>query len=441
MDGSNEVGRRLLDRRQFLVGAASLASVAGLAACGTSLNGGGSSNGGSSGGGGGKVTLTQYYHEYGEAGTEQAVHRYAQQYMKQNPNVTVNIQWVPGDYATKLNTAIAGPNPPDVFETSPTVQMVQQKQIAPLDDIFTAADKADMYSNVLANNTINGHIYGAKIVTDVGLLYYRKSMLKQAGVSPPTTTDELVSAAKKLTQGKVKGLFLGDDGGVAALYELLPQANGVQLIQNNKIAFATQAAAQALQVLVQLNQQNSLLLGYQPDYLEPDAFINGLCAMQWTGLWVMPAVKKALGDDFGVIPLPAVSSAGKPTTFLGGWSECVSGKSKNLAAAKKYVQWLWITNKAGQKDFNLSYGFHLPPRKSIADTATALKSGPAKQAVDILNKYAVYAPVTWDNTINTYYTNAVSAIVQKRLSVAASMSQLQSAQQQSQSELTQELNG
>lgn len=431
-----------IDRRRFMLGSASLAAATGLAACGTNINGGSSSSGSSgSSGSGKKVTLTQYYHEYGEAGTEQAVKRYAQQYMKQHPNVTINIQWVPGDYATKLSSAMAGPNPPDVFETTPTLQMVKQKQVAPLDDIFTAGDKSDMFSNILAMNTIDGHIYGAKIVTDVGLLYYRKSMLKQAGVKPPTTMSELVSAAKTLTQGKVKGLFLGDDKGVAALAVLLPQANGVQFLQGNKVTFATQAAAEALHTLVDLNQQGSLLVGYQPDYLEPDAFINGLCAMQWTGLWVMPAVKKALGDDFGVLPLPPVSSAGKPVTFLGGWSECVSPKSSNVAEAKKYVQWLWLNNKSDERDFNLSYGFHLPPRKSIADSATALKKGPAEQAVGILNKYASFLPASWDSTMGGYYTDAATSMLDSNMSIPATLAQLQSAQARCQNELNQEMQG
>lgn len=426
-----------IDRRTFMVGAASLAATLGAAACGTNINGG--SGGGSSSGG--KVTLTHYYHQYGEKGTEQAVERYAQQYMKQNSNVHINVEWVPGDYTTKLNTALVGPNPPDVYESGqPTLQMVKQGQAVALDDIFSGTG-SDFFPNIQALNTINGHIYGAKIVTDVGLLYYRKSMLKAAGVAPPKTAAELVSAAKTLTTGKVKGLFLGDDGGVAALYQLLAESNNVKFVNGNRISFGTQAAAEAYQVLVQLNQQGSLLVGYQPDYLQPDAFTNGLVAMQWTGLWVMPAVKASLKDDFGVVPFPKVSDSGRPVTFLGGWSEVVNGHSKHVDEAKKYVKWLWVTNKDVQRDFNLSYGFHLPPRKSIADSAGPLKSGPAKDAVNILDQYAVALGPMWDATMDTALQDAVSQIVQRRADVATSLSLLQAAQQKAQSELDQELKG
>lgn len=435
-----------IDRRRFLTGAAALAGAAALPVRGAGLAEAAKTTGaaGSSARGARsakKVTLTQYYHEYGEAGTEQAVKRYAQEYMAKHKNVTINVEWIPGDYATKLSTALAGPNPPDVFETSPTLQMVQQKQVAPLDDLYSSAQRSDMYANVLAQNTINGHIYGAKIVTDVGLLYYRKSMLKDAGIKPPSTTQELVAAAKKLTTQKTKGLFIGDDGGVAALYELVVQANGVNLISGNKVAFATPAAANALQVLVELNQQGSILLGYQPDYLEPNAFNSGLCAMQWTGLWVMPEL--TVGDDYGVLPFPAVSSSGKAVSFLGGWSECVFGNSPNLDVAKDYVKWLWIENKQAQMQFNTAFGFHLPGFKSVASEAKKgkLKTPQAKAALQILDKDAVYSPATWDGNINTYYTNAVAKIVQNRLSTADSLTTLQAAQAQAQKELQTELSG
>ncbi len=47
----------------------------------------------------------------------------------------------------------------------------------------------------------------------------------------------------------------------------------------------------------------------------------------------------------------------------------VSAKAKDVEAAKAFVKWLWIDNTADQEDFNLSYGFHIPPRKSLAAKA------------------------------------------------------------------------
>ena len=45
---------------------------------------------------------------------------------------------------------------------------------------------------------MDGKIYQVKMVDDMGVLYYRKSILDKAGVQPPTTIDELIAASKAL---------------------------------------------------------------------------------------------------------------------------------------------------------------------------------------------------------------------------------------------------
>ena len=91
-------------RRSVLALGGSLAAV-GLfgAACGGNT-GRGSSSSTSAGGGskGSTVTLQQWYHQYGEAGTQQAVEKYAAAY----PDAKVNVQWSPGDYDKKAASAL-----------------------------------------------------------------------------------------------------------------------------------------------------------------------------------------------------------------------------------------------------------------------------------------------------------------------------------------------
>jgi len=69
--------------------------------------------------------LQQWYHQYGEVGTHEAVLRYAKQYTKAN----VTVSWVPGtgqDYPNKVHAALLGSNAPDVFELpNPTVDQVK----------------------------------------------------------------------------------------------------------------------------------------------------------------------------------------------------------------------------------------------------------------------------------------------------------------------------
>src|SRR6267378_875253 len=107
MDTQTKYALNRINRRRFLqaVGAAGALAVSGdlLAACG------------GAGLGSNQITLQQWYHEYGEAGTQQAVLRYAADYTK-STSTNIKISWIPGAYADKLSTVLLSNNPPDVFE-------------------------------------------------------------------------------------------------------------------------------------------------------------------------------------------------------------------------------------------------------------------------------------------------------------------------------------
>ena len=69
--------------------------------------------------------------------------------------------------------------------------------------------------------------------------------------------------------------------------------------------------------------------------------------------------------------------------------------------------------QADQEDFNLSYGFHIPPRKSLAAKAAKLQTGPAADALKIFNESAVAGNPSWTPKMNNAYADAATAIVRK----------------------------
>jgi multiple sugar transport system substrate-binding protein len=404
-----------ISRRGFLRLAAFAAGGAVLAACGGGGGGTGTAGGATSAPGqasGDAITITQWYHEYGEAGTQQAAKRYADEYSTVNPKVKVNMVWVPGDYSgAKLPAALLTPEGPDVFEGQPTLAMVRAGQVASLDDLFTTDVKKDFHPNNLAANTIEGKIYAVKMIDDMGMIYYRKSLLDAAGVKPPTTMDEVIDASKKLTSGKIKGLFVCNDGGIDSLHQITPWSAGSDFLVDNKIVFENDKTVAAFQKVKELNDSQSLLIGSPTDWWDPSALTQGLSAMQWVGLWAMPGIKKALGDDFGVLPWPALNASGTPATFWGGWSEMVNAKGKHVEESKAFVKWLWIESTKNQQDWSLSYGFHVPPRLSAAASAEPLKSGPAAQAVEYLSKYGKVNSPLWTSAMDTAVKNALANVV------------------------------
>lgn len=371
---------------------------------------------------GARVTLTQWFHQYGEKGTQQAVLRYAQQYTKAFPGIAVEVVWVPGDYNTKLNTALLTARGPDVFEKQLTVPMVTAEQVAPLDDLFTPEIRGDFLPDDLAANSVGGKIYGVKMVGDTGVLYYRKSLLQQAGIALPRTLDELIAAGEKLTSGNRKGLYLGNDGGVGALVNIIPWSAGSDFLVNDKIVFDTPRTVAAYEKMQKLCNSKSLLIGAPTDWWDPSAFTQDMCAMQWGGLWAYPAIREALGDDVGGMAWPALDEQGVPATFAGGWSQMVNSQSAHIEEAKKFVKWLWIENKKIQQDWNLAYGFHVPPRRSIALSAAPLREAIAALAVKNVAEHGRFLPPAWSASMGTALNDAVTNVVKQGLPAAREIS-------------------
>ncbi|NHN56022.1 sugar ABC transporter substrate-binding protein [Calidifontibacter sp. DB0510] len=406
-------------RRQVFAGVGSVAAAAALAACGGNT---GRSGGGSSGGGSGSIA--QWYHQYGEPGTEQAVKKYAAAYK----DAKVNVTWVPGDYDKKSAAALLTSSGPDVFEygNGPTIDMITGKQVVDLTDLLGDA-KSDFTPAMLARMTYQGKLYGIPQVVDLQLMVYRKSLLAKAGVKPPTTLDELIDAAGKLTSGKVKGLFLGNDGGAGVLGGPVLWSTGHDyLTKDNKPAFNNPEVAGALATLQKLFRSGNLLLGAPTDWSDPGAISQGLCAMQWTGLWTFPQLKQALGDDFGVLPFPAIGSSGKQSIPFGAYASCVSAKAKDVEAAKKFVKWLWVDQTDDQLDFAQSYGFHVPSRTSLIAKADKLKSGPAAEAAGFIAKYGhPQTPLLWTPTSSTAFTDAMDKIIRSGANPAKTLASVE----------------
>jgi multiple sugar transport system substrate-binding protein len=409
-----------VSRRRFLSLTGGLAAAAALAACGSNTGRGGSQSSGSATANT-SVTLSQWYHQYGEAGTQQAVQRYAKAY----PKAKVTVQWTPGDYDKKVGAALLTGSSPDVFEAAngPSIDQIQGGQVVPLDGALGDA-ASDFNASLIQRMTYKGKLYAIPQVIDTQLLVYRKSLLSKAGLQPPQTFDELVNAAKKLTTKDMKGLFVGNDGGGGVLAgPILWSVGADYLTENDKVGFDNPNVAVAFGRLHELFTSGSLLLGAPTDWSDPSAFIQGLTAMQWTGLWTFPELQKAFGDDFGVLPWPKFSaSVGAPSVPIGAYGAAVSAKSKNVAAAKDYVKWLWVDQTDSQLDFAQSYGFHIPARKSVASKADKLKSGTAAEAVALVTEHGrAQTPLLWTPASGTALSDAVTRIVKNGADPAAQL--------------------
>lgn len=410
------IGTMNLNRRHLLTAASGLAATATLAACGSNkgdLGGSTSATTGSTGGSGGaKPVLNQWYHEYGEPGVKEAVQKYAADYA----DASVKVTWNPGDYGKKLGSALLTKDAPDVFEVEQggTLDMIQQGQIADLTDIVKPVE-SQFNPAVMKRFQFNGKYHSIPQVVDMQLLYYRKSVLEKAGVQPPKTFAELTAAANKVATGDMGGFFAGNDGGVGVLGTLFIWASGLDQFDEarTKATFTQQQFYDALTAYRDFSKTKGLLQSASKEWYDGSPFANGETAMQWGGLWSMPDIQKALGDDFGVLPFPAIGAKGRVAVPFGAFGACVNAKGKNVEAAKKFVTWLWIDQEDKQVEFADAFGTHIPAKTALVQKASKLKEGPGADAAKFVSENGFTNDIMWTGPLGDAFGAAVTNVIKK----------------------------
>ena len=318
----------------------------------------------------GPVTIT-FWHTFNQQETE-TINEIVKEFEAKNPDIKVEVQAVPFDGAqNKFKVAAQAGNAPDVFraEIAWTPEFAALGYLAPIDDLLTPAEKADYLEAPFNYNVYNGKVWGVPQVTDALALLYNKRLLKEAGVEPPKTMDELVQVAKKLTDPKKDryGFFYRGDS-----YWFLPfvWAFGGGLIDSNDLSIhiADPGSVQALKFLIDLRDKYGVVpknIDFANDYDNMMVgFKTGKYAMILNGPWATSDILS--GPEFkdpnnlGIAPIP-VGPEGKTGSPVGGHNYVISANTKNREAAWKFIQ--FINSKEAQAKFAAKNNL-LPTRKS-----------------------------------------------------------------------------
>lgn len=418
-----------LSRRHLLTASTGLAAAAVLTACGSNT-GGVSTGSGSSSASGGSGKITQWYHEYGEKGVQQAVNRYAGAYK----DATVTVKWNPGtDYMKLLGTTLlSGSGIPDVFESEygATLDMILKNQVVDLTDVI-GSDKSKFSQPVLDRMTLDGKIYAIPQAVDMQLLYYRRSVLEKAKVDPPKTFEELVAAAKAVRTNDMGGFFAGNDGGLGVLGNLIIWGAGFDQLNDDHtdLAFMEQEFFDAVTAYRDFFRSGALLTAASKDWFDGSPFANGETAMQWGGLWSLSDISKKWNDDFGVIPFPAFGSSGKQAVPFGAYGCCVAARGANndVDAAKAFAKWLWVDQTDKQVDFANSYGTHIPSQPALTDKCSQIATGAGKDAAEMVDKYGKAPSLFWTSKISDTYSAALTNVIKKGAEPKAEFTKVQTA--------------
>lgn len=247
----------------------------------------------------------------------------------------------------KLLTGMAGGEIPDVilWDRINTAMYAKKNALLDLDDLIKKdnVDMGDFYEETVKEMQYDNKQYGIPLLVDNRSLFYNKTLLKEAGLEPPKTWDELLDVAKKTTKWDGKTLvqagFSLDDVGLFNMW--LQQAGGTMLnADNTATAFNSEAGMTVLDFWDQLMNQAKV---YQQGFNDgSDAFAAGKVAMTYNGPWALADYDKVDGLDYGVVP-PVTGPNGDKGALTGGFGLVIPKTAKNQEAAWDFIKW-WTTS-------------------------------------------------------------------------------------------------
>jgi multiple sugar transport system substrate-binding protein len=332
-----------------------------------------------------KVTLN--VQSYFEAGNEfeTFIKGLATEFEKNHPNVTVKFTSTPfAQYnSLVLQEAVTNSLPDIVMADNPSVpQFITAgvyKDISAQIEKWGTANWQDFFKGQQEVTSSDGKIYAFQITSNNCALFYRKSLLKKAGIAnPPETWQELEEDCKKIKEVLgIKGFAFNADASEGTTWQFEPflWSNGGSLFELDQ-----PQAVEALQFLTDMVKKGYVskdVLNVTSQGDPSQWFINGQIAFMVNGDWeygwhLTKDVVQKLGD-VGVVPLPVREKSQRVIVPFGG--ECF-GISATIDPTKYDLAFEYLQSMVSYDNMLKLYtksDAGLPTRISVAQKLVTMK--------------------------------------------------------------------
>jgi len=330
-----------------------------------------------------QVTI-EFMHSAVEQERQAVISQLIDRFQKENPEIVVKQVPVEEDaYNTKIITLARSGSLPDVVEVSHDYAKVMDKeQLIDHNAVKTLIDTLGedaFYDGVLrVVRTEDGTGYtGVPVSAWLQGIWYRKSILANAGIEEPKNWTQLLDAARRLTHSRDKKYGIALPTAESVMSE---QTFSQFALSNSANVFNAEGkvTVNSPEMLASLNYYRELARCTMPgsnSVMEiKDAFMNGTAPMAVYSTYILPAVQQeGMLDDLGfVVPtekMPAVFGVITALTLTIGQTE------QETEASRKFVTFMEQAQNAAEWVL-MSPGAMLPVTKAAAEHP-AFKDSPA----------------------------------------------------------------
>jgi trehalose/maltose transport system substrate-binding protein len=375
-----------------------------------------------------QITLRQFT---GSVGQEfELAQAAAARYEAENPCITIESIDTPDFVEDRLGTykqLFEAQSPEgDVFQIDVIWPGDLAEHFIDLNEYGGAEAAAGHFPAIVENNTVDGKLVAIPWFTDAGLLYYRTDLLDKYGVEPPTTWDELESAAQTIQDGERAD-------GNADFWGFVWQGNAYEGLTCDALEWiASNDGGSIIEPdgTITINNPNAIDIVEQaagwvgtisPDgvtaYGEEDArgvwqAGNAAFMRNWPYAFSLGnADDSEIAGLFDVSPLPAGASGAGAAT-LGGWQLAVSKYSEHPEEAADFALFLasYDEQKIRAVDGSLN-----PTIEALYEDADVLEAAPFFGSLYDVFVNAVARPSTatapsYSDTSNLFF-NAVHSVL------------------------------
>lgn len=352
-----------------------------------------------------------------------------------NPGIRINI--IEGPNATNLledlytSAFILGDSPYDLINMDViwTPKFAAAGWLLDLTDKVTESELAAFSPKDVEGGRYKGRLYRIPMRSDVGMLYYREDLLKQAGFNPPETFTDLIKISQALKQqDKINWGYIWQGRqyeGLAAMFVEILEGFGGFWVNPNTLEVGLDRP-ETLKAIAFLKE--TIATGISPPgvttYQEEETrriFQSGQAVFLRSWPYVWPLANEKDSPIRGKIAIkPMVSAPGENSgACLGGWGLGISKTTKHPQEAWKAIQ--YFTSEAAQRRFILQAGF-VPSRRSLFTDPQIVATYPHyPQLLEVVEQAVLRPPIAQYAQTSDILQRYLSAALTNRMTPEAAM--------------------